>query len=189
MPLSLLFRKKGRPNTVGGIELDVTLEEVHGRSAGITDHPIESGSMIQDHITNMPRMLQMTGFVTNSPVAFFSVFEAAERVQGTFDALEELYDSRQPFTVISGFRVYENMAFESLDMPRNREGALRFSAQMKQLTIVRSELALIPASQVAPGARDIGASESDAGRQAGAQPNEAQRRSGSLLSGIFFGGG
>jgi len=184
MPLSLFFGG-GQPNEIGAITLDATLQEVHSRTADITDHPVEGGGTIQDHITNAPKRVEMTGFVTNTPVTILGIGSSADRVQSAFDELERIFDSREPFTVVSGYKVYENMAFESLDMPRRREGAIRFTARLKQLTITQSETVSIPGDTVAEDAQDVASSEVDAGRQQGRTANESEEQQGSLLFQIW----
>lgn len=133
--IQVLFNGRGK-NQIGAIEIDATLEETHERQTEITDHPVENGAFIQDHIINAPRRLTMTCMVTDTPLGE----ESGLRAQAAFDALEELRDLRTTFTVVSGFRVYENMAFETLTMPKGREGALRFTATMKQITFTTGQV-------------------------------------------------
>lgn len=123
-------------NSIGAISIDATIEETHERSTEVTDHPVEGGSFIQDHIINAPRRLTMVCMVTDTPLNR----EPGLHAQAAFNALEELRDARQLFTVVSGFKVYENMAFESLTMPKTREGALRFTATMKQITLTTGQV-------------------------------------------------
>ncbi len=196
--LGLFFNGNKGPNDIAGIELDVTLRETHERSAQITDHPVEGGVQIQDHISNDPRRLTLEGFITDTPLVILGL--QGDRAQDGFDELERLYDERAMFTVTTGLRVYRNMAFESLSIPRTRESALRFTATMKQITTVKSERGEVPADGVAEDAgggpvggsttetRDLASSEVDAGRQQGAAASEDQIQRASVLYEIFTGG-
>ena len=188
--IQVLFNDKGK-NQIGAIELDVTMEESHERQTEITDHPIETGAYIQDHIVNSPRRLTLTSIVTDTPLGE----EAGLRAQAAFDALEELWQSRAPFTVVSGFRVYENMAFESLSMPKTRESALQFVATFKQLTFTVGQV--VPISSVRrsdPKLRkgnvsnpDKNANGANVGRQTPKAATPEQERSTSVLKSIIGG--
>ena len=144
MPLSLIFRALGVPNIIGFVPLDATLQEMHERTSVITDHPIEGGSFIQDHIVRNPRRLIMEGFITDTPLRGFSL-----GVRGSFEVLDLLWQRGQPFTVVSGLRVYPRMAFESLNMPKTRESSMRFTAQMKEITITSGQTAAVAGDQPA----------------------------------------
>lgn len=179
--MAFLFASRSlRKNKLGAIELDLTIDEMHQRNAEVSDFPIESGGQIQDHISNGPRKLTITGFITDTPVEFG--FALSSRVQDTFDALEELFDSRTPFDVVSGLKSYKNMCFESLDMPRKREGALQFTATLKQLTVVSSEYVAIPETKVKESAKSTSTSKRDAGRKSTDAASAAEeKRGGSVL--------
>lgn len=127
--LSIVAQALGVKNSIGLLTLDATLREVHDRSSMIPDEPIETGSYIQDHIVLAPRRLTMQGFITDTPINGTSF-----GVQYGYEFLNALWESQTPFTVVSGLEVYSNMAFENLSMPKTREGALRFTATMKELT-------------------------------------------------------
>lgn len=53
---------------IGDIWIDVSLSETHGVSAEVTDHPVEEGANIADHIRPQPRTFSIQGLVTNTPI-------------------------------------------------------------------------------------------------------------------------
>lgn len=178
-------------NAIGAISIDATIEETHERATEVTDHPVESGSFIQDHIVNAPRRLTMVCMVTDTPLNR----ESGLHAQAAFNALEELRDSRQLFTVVSGFKVYADMAFESLTMPKTREGALRFTATMKQITLTtgqvvpienvrRSDPKLSRANVKNP---DRNSNGTNVGRQQTKPASEAQANKTTSVLGSIFG--
>jgi hypothetical protein len=191
MTLAVIFGNERTRNSFGSLEIDVTLEETHERSAEITDHPVEGGSFIQDHIVNAPKKLMMTGMITDTPLGG----DSGPRAQEAFDVLETLYDSRSTFTVVSGFKVYDDMAIESLSMPKTREGALRFSAQLKQLRITQGRSVPIVAGERSDPALtrdnvrtpDIQENGENAGRQTPREAGTEQTRQASTLRRIFRG--
>ena len=62
-----LFIKSGG-YWVGTIKLDLLLDESHSLESEVTQHPVEDGSQINDHIHIKPRRGSLTGFVTNAPM-------------------------------------------------------------------------------------------------------------------------
>lgn len=53
---------------IDDIWIDVSIKETHGLSAEVTDHPVERGANVADHIRPMPRTFTMDGLVTNTPI-------------------------------------------------------------------------------------------------------------------------
>lgn len=50
------------------VEFDLTLSESHTFSAEVTDHPVEVGTNVADHIRPDPKMLSVEVYVTNTPI-------------------------------------------------------------------------------------------------------------------------
>lgn len=140
--LSLIFRTLGVQNRIGLLRLDATITETHDRSSMITDHPIEGGSFVQDHIHRAPRKLFIEGFITDTPLNGSSF-----GVQVGYELLDLTWKSGIPFFVVSGLHVYPLMAFETLSMPKTREGSMRFSATMKELTFTSSSSVQVSGDQ------------------------------------------
>lgn len=53
---------------IGDVWVDVTIREGHGISAEVTEHPVELGSDVTDHIRPTPRSVQIEGVVSNTPI-------------------------------------------------------------------------------------------------------------------------
>lgn len=53
---------------IDDIWIDVSISETHGVGAEVTDHPVELGANIADHIRPTPRTLSIEGLVTNHPI-------------------------------------------------------------------------------------------------------------------------
>lgn len=189
--ISLLFGNQNQPNVIGGLSIDATLEEFHERQAEVTDHPVEGGSFIQDHIVNRPKRVRIRGMITDTPLNRM----AGTYVADAFETLEGLYEARELITAVTGFTVYDNMAIESISMPRAREGALRFSIDLKQVTLTAGQT--VPIEPTA-GETDAALSEdnvadpdtqangTNAGRQSPTAADEAERELGSGLYNLIF---
>ena len=64
--VSLVF--KTTKASIGSLELDASVTETHSAEVDVTDHPIESGANISDHVRPRAEVLTIEGLVTNSPL-------------------------------------------------------------------------------------------------------------------------
>lgn len=173
---TLLFGRKAAK--IGEIQLDVTIREVPTYDSEITRFPVESGYDINDNIRKLPEKLEIDGIVTNTPlvVVFQDVTEqikqdangteirsnervghptyvevaqnamldlAGRRIQSLGDGIPKIFD------IITGLRVYTNMAIESLSFPRESTTgqALRIRATFIQVEVINTETIAIPDPQ------------------------------------------
>jgi hypothetical protein len=120
------------PFRLGSVQLDCSVEEVHSDEAEITEHPVEEGSDISDHIRKLPTSLEITGMITNTPIVFLasafakspvqgSLIPSQDRVSDGYDFLQQLMDQGALLTVATSLRDYENMAMQFLTVRRNKD--------------------------------------------------------------------
>lgn len=57
-----------RGTWIGSISLDASLSEGHSMTAEATDHPVEQGSSISDHVHIKPRVVTIEGIISNHPI-------------------------------------------------------------------------------------------------------------------------
>jgi len=199
--ISVLFgsRKAGK---IGELQLDATIQEVHEYKNEISEYPIEDGSTLSDNIRLTPEVLQITGFVTNSPVSVLQENKAEvvkqsngkvevknfkregqnNNVEFAQDVLLRISGRRiqgadvepELITVVTGLRVYDSMAIETLRMPRDASTglALRFECTLKKVKKVKTETILIPNPK--PAVVDRAQSTVDSGQNTAAKTNDAQ---------------
>ena len=91
--------------TIGPVPISVVLKEQHSASLGITEQPIETGAKVTDHAYVEPKRL--------------SLEIADENAVATHGALLRLQESRIPFTIISGLKIYSNMLIKSIRADRD----------------------------------------------------------------------
>jgi len=141
------------PNVV--LRLDASVQEVHGRSAQVTRHPIEAGSQIADHINPDPQTIEITGIVSNDPIVFLPSLnrkpsvtggDPGSRAEDALDFFETLIDERRLVTVATTLKIYENMALENLSSTRNKDTGrtLSFVARFSEITIATTEQVAAP---------------------------------------------
>lgn len=118
MVLSLIYGKifgKYPALSVGTITFDNNISEEHHYSSRVTSYPVESGTIVSDHILNLPDTIVITGLVTDTPWNIFATFNRSIDV---FNQLVALHQRRQVIQVQTGLKLYRNMAIVNLDIPR-----------------------------------------------------------------------
>lgn len=66
LPASLFYRVDGY--FVGSIKFDLEISENHSIEAQVSEHPIENGATVSDHVRVLPRKGTIVGMVTNHPL-------------------------------------------------------------------------------------------------------------------------
>jgi hypothetical protein len=129
------------------IELDANLNEISSSSHQVTDHPVEDGSNISDHIIKDPEELQIDGLITNTPSSLVDALSASStRAEDAYDELKTLQENQEPVSVFTSKREYENMVITRLARTRNSGvgEAVQFSISLREIKTVQSEVAEVP---------------------------------------------
>jgi hypothetical protein len=138
-PIKLLFKTK--KYKIGSIELDLVLDENYSYSNEVSEHDIEDGSILTDHIKNNLFSTGISGFVTNFTIDRTVAFGEflTNRVQEAFDALEDLWRQRTPITVITQYKTYEDVAIVDINIPNNESigDALIINLTFREMNIVQ----------------------------------------------------
>lgn len=143
---------------VAGYELDVAVNEDHSFESEVTEHPVEIGADIADHVRARPITVTLEGIVSDTPIgALAERRQQFTLVNGEAFALpsEEalafllaLRDAREPVTIQTSLRSYESMMLQSLQVPRSASNgeALRFTATFVQVVIVTNQRTVVRVS-------------------------------------------
>ena len=123
MVLSLIYGKQkyaqssiNLPNDGPAIvTFDTMISEDHKYTSRVTYYPIESGTIISDHIINQPDVVILSGLITDTPLNIFAPFN---RSISAFNTLIKLHEDRQVVDIVTGIKIYKNMAITSIDVPR-----------------------------------------------------------------------
>lgn len=116
-------------------EADLTMEELHERSAEVTQHPVESGGTISDHVILQPERLRLDGFVTDARLRD----PEATRTQSAFADLDTAWSSGQLVQVVTARKTYQDMVITRLDLPYDRPESMEFSVELQQVKIVDAQ--------------------------------------------------
>ena len=142
MVLALLFGKKYAKTAISSVVLDAVISEDHHYTSRVTNFPIENGLIISDHIINDPETLQITGIVSDTPLALFTPFNTVLNALNApsvsaFNTLVEIHNRRERITVVTGIKVYDNMVITSFQVPRNMESgqSLTFVIDLQKMIL------------------------------------------------------
>lgn len=132
--------------TIKELPADLVSGESHVFENAVTDHPVESGIDVSDHIRALPLKLTITGVFSDTPI---SVVDAvARRFDGephTIRALqffEELREKRYLCNVSNRFKSYSNMAVTSIVFSRgsNSGKSVQMQVNFKEVRTVESAI-------------------------------------------------
>lgn len=148
-------------NSIGGIDIQATLEEDYEDTLQVTDHPVEANADITDHSYNKPSQVYLRcGWSNSVPgilggsirVGAVSVFAngggetVSDYVSGVYSQLRALKESRQPFTIQTSLRQYTNMLITSLRVTRDEKtsAALMVTAACREVILVDTQQSALP---------------------------------------------
>ncbi|MBB4063691.1 phage baseplate protein [Gellertiella hungarica] len=138
---------------IGPVPLSCFVSERHSSSLDITEIPIETGANITDHAVVKPKtvMLDVGG----------------QNAAATFAALVRFQESRVPFVLVTGLKVYQNMLVKRIDADRTAD----FSTVLKARVELQEIILVGTAYAADPNGEPTGASER--GRPGGAGSTRA----------------
>lgn len=146
---------------IGGIDVQVDIEETHESVLEVTQHPIESGADITDHSYMRPVELVMRCGWSNSSlqnlVGIVSGFvngvteSASDYVTSVYTRLRKLQASRDVLTVNTSLVNYDNMLITSLQVTRDQRTAsvLMVTATLRQVILVAPQTTTVDQSNLA----------------------------------------
>lgn len=142
-----MARKALQPVSVAGIEFDALIEEEKTMSATIPSYPVENGFPVSDTIILDPLSIQMTLYVTNTPVTWLARHgSSVDRVNKVCDAIENLWLEKKLVKVVTTGAIYTNMGITSISIRKSNEigYAREISLQMNKVIVTESKTAKIP---------------------------------------------
>jgi hypothetical protein len=110
-----VYLQGGAPyRAINDIIADVTVKEAGVDKLTITKHPVEYGASITDHAFVEPAELTLS-------IGFSDSGNYDGYVSDAYQALLALQATRQPFTVYTGKRVYQNMLISNIAQTTDQE--------------------------------------------------------------------
>lgn len=152
-----VFKAENSGGSVDEVKFDLLIDESHTLEFEASDHPIENGAVITDHVTQKLRTCTITGMFTNSPMQEFggSTIESFQKAEvkgdgGEFEegrtnrsrdemfgALERMAMERKPVRLVTALKVYPEMIILSLPVKRSAEDgeSVEFTMTLREFKI------------------------------------------------------
>lgn len=151
VPASLFSRDEGYSvsgvDGLKSIKFDLLVDESHTLEFEASDHPIENGAVITDHVTQKLRTCTITAMFTNTPdeteiegedVSTYQNGSAEEGLPLThnrsrddlFAEIERLAMQRKPVRLVTALKVYPEMIILSVPVKRTSEDGESVKFQM-----------------------------------------------------------
>lgn len=111
---------------LGGIPLDLVINENHTSDVNIPKHPVERRVKVSDHVWREPREIKIEYIIQG-----LGLMEA-------YQSLLDLQEEAAPFDFVTGLKVYENILIEGLYPARDKEygRVLKFRVSLQEVVIV-----------------------------------------------------
>ena len=144
-----------QPVTIDGMEFDASVEfdalidETLSLHSNIPTYPVERGFEVSDSIILQARTLDMTIYVTNTPVTWVERHRTDQaRVEDVVDRLKEIYYTKKLVTVTTTDDTYENMGIISIELTKALEtGTSReIPIHFQEVRVTDQKTTTIPAS-------------------------------------------
>lgn len=138
------------------LTIDAAISYVIEGEAEATDHPVEQGANITDHLRPKPRVLNLEGFISNTPVK-----EAAEGEEfppdepGAAEAAYMMLENRRLggflHSVVTKLDTFTSMALIRVSEPRSAQvgDALQFALVFKEIRVVQNQRVTIQTATAA----------------------------------------
>jgi LysM repeat protein len=122
---------------IAGYEIQVTSEKF-GKSVSISEHPVEEGFNISDHVEADVQPIDLSVNI---------VRPTFERAQKAVDYFEKKMTNGEKVTYQTGKKTYTNLLIESMDISRDSDIANGYSGTMKLKKVRIAQQAYIPPKQ------------------------------------------
>lgn len=117
-----MARKGLKPVSVAGIEFDALLEETKTLSATIPVYPVEEGFPVSDAILLDPLQIQMTLYVSNTPVTWlYRHGSSNDRVNQICEQIEQLWFQKKLVKIVTTDVIYLDMGLTSITIKKSKE--------------------------------------------------------------------
>lgn len=176
-----------QPVSVDDIEFDALIDSEEGYEADVPEYPTEKGFSVSDTIVLKADTLNMTLYVTDTPVTWRErTGSGPGKTEGVVRRLKDLYFAKKILEVTTTDCVYSNMVITSMNIKKSVEVgyAREIPIAFKKIEVTETATAEIPASYGKSGktAKAAGKASTTAASTAGSSSSGGSSASGSLSS-------
>lgn len=192
---------------VGEIAIDCSHSEVIEYANVVAMHPIQDGKFVSDHIYRKAVKIKLQGSIVDASASVFgaarnvanvvngnilnniqSTFSSKGRNQLTaYEALKDFATNKPVVDIVMYWDSFENMAVESLIMPRDGKTGERLYFEM---TLINMLYAGVEFSNISNGSRstqDLLRNKTNLGKKQTLQPTTEQKRAASTAANTWNG--
>lgn len=176
-----------QPVSVDDIEFDALIDSEEGYEADVPEYPTEKGFSVSDTIVLKADTLNMTLYVTDTPVTWRErTGSGPGKTEGVVRRLKDLYFAKKILEVTTTDCVYSNMVITSMNIKKSVEVgyAREIPISFKKIEVTETATAEIPASYGKSGktAKAAGKASTTAASTAGSSSSGGSSASGSSSS-------
>lgn len=138
-----------QPVSVDDIEFDALIDSEEGYEADVPEYPTEKGFSVSDTIVLKADTLNMTLYVTDTPVTWRErTGSGPGKTEGVVRRLKDLYFAKKILEVTTTDCVYSNMVITSMNIKKSVEVgyAREIPITFKKIEVTETATAEIPAS-------------------------------------------
>lgn len=111
------------------------------RQADVTSYPVENGADVSDHVQVKNNTFTLSGMITETPIRLMHDMLHSAGVNGTrisqaITYLDQIFDARQPITLVTEHKVYENVILSGISYDYKSEFAMQFDLEFEQIRLV-----------------------------------------------------
>lgn len=127
------------------VEMDATVEIAHNFTARVSEHPVEVGSDISDHVRPENPEFNIKGYVSNHHIMDVQggnvLGNFGKRTQIAYDTLKTMFNNSSLFTLVTEFESFSNCVISELNIPvtADKAEAVEINLKVRQLRIVGVE--------------------------------------------------
>ena len=176
-----------QPVSVADIEFDALIDSEEGYEADVPEYPTEKGFSVSDTIVLKADTLNMTLYVTDTPVTWRErTGSGPGKTEGVVRRLKDLYFAKKILEVTTTDCVYSNMVITSMNIKKSVEVgyAREIPITFKKIEVTETATSEIPASYGKSGktAKAAGKASTTAASTAGNGSSGGSSASGSSSS-------
>ncbi len=176
-----------QPVSVADVEFDALIDSEEGYEADVPEYPTEKGFSVSDTIVLKADTLNMTLYVTDTPVTWRErTGSGPGKTEGVVRRLKDLYFAKKILEVTTTDCVYSNMVITSMNIKKSVEVgyAREIPISFKKIEVTETATAEIPASYGKSGktGKAAGKASTTAASTAGSSSSGGSSASGSSSS-------
>ena len=147
-----------QPISIDGIEFDALITSTESLATDIPQYPVEDGYEVSDTMILKPLVLELTVFVSNTPVTHLRRFGGAAacktRVDDVVSKLKKMRADKKLVTITTNDATYKNMGLENMSITKSLEVgyARQIPLSFKEVIVTSTETVSIPADYGKSGA-------------------------------------